>query len=133
MFAQYWPEQTTETELIADALNATPKVVFSTTLEKAPWGSFEEARVVASSASDEVRELKGEEGKDLVVWGSLSVAQALFGDDLVDELHLWVCPVLLGGGKRLFPDGIDSQHMRFVETKTYEGGVVSLRVEPARE
>jgi hypothetical protein len=45
MFAEYWPEQTTETQHIADALNATPKVVFSSTLERAPWGSWEPARV----------------------------------------------------------------------------------------
>jgi dihydrofolate reductase len=132
MFSQYWPEQTPDTELIADALNTTPKVVFSSTLEQAPWGSFEDARVVDGSASDEVRRLKGEPGKDMVVWGSLSVAQSLLRDGLVDEVQLWICPILLGSGRPLFPDGIDPRRMSFVETKNYEGGVVSLRVEPVR-
>jgi dihydrofolate reductase len=131
MFSRYWPEQTTETELIADALNLTPKVVFSTTLERAPWGSYDEARVVAGSASEEVRRLKGEPGKDVVVWGSLSLAQSLLGDGLVDEVQLWICPVLLGAGRRLFPDGLD-QCGSFAETKTHEGGVVSLTFAPAR-
>ena len=133
MFSQYWPEQTTDTELISDALNATPKVVFSKTLTSAPWGRWQEARVSSESASDEVRRLKGEQGKDLVVWGSLSVAQALLSDGLVDEVHLWLCPIVLGGGKRLFPEGMDAARMRWLGSKTYDGGVVSIRAEPVRD
>jgi dihydrofolate reductase len=132
MFSEYWPQQTTETELIADALNTTPKVVFSKSLDRAPWGSWDEARVVATSASVEVRRLQGEQGADLVVWGSLSIAQALLGAGLVDEVQLWICPVLLGSGKRLFPDGVDPRRLRFLGTKNYDGGVVSLRVAPER-
>ncbi|HEY6075729.1 MAG TPA: dihydrofolate reductase family protein [Gaiella sp.] len=52
MFAAYWPEQTTETQRVADALNATPKVAFSSALENAPWGSWEPARVVDGSATE---------------------------------------------------------------------------------
>ena len=130
MFAQYWPEQTTDNELIADALNSTPKVVFSSALDSAPWGKWEEARVVAGRASDEVRQLKREEGKDMVVWGSLSLVQSLLKDGLVDELHLWACPVLLGRGQRLFAEGIDTQPLEWLETKPLEGGVVSLRLRP---
>ena len=130
MFAQYWPEQTTDTELIADALNSTPKVVFSSTLDSAPWGKWEEARVVAERASDEVRGLKQEEGEDMVVWGSLSLVQSLLKDRLVDELHLWTCPVLLGRGQRLFAEGIEAQPLEWLEAKTREGGVVSLRLRP---
>lgn len=130
MFAQYWPEQTTDTELIADALNSTPKVVFSSALESAPWGKWEEPRIVRGSASDEVRRLKQEDGVDLVVWGSLSLVQSLMKDGLVDEFHLWTCPVVLGSGKRLFAEGVDTQPMEWLETKTREGGVVSLRFRP---
>ena len=130
MFAGYWPEQTTDTELIADALNATPKVVFSQTLERAPWGTWEDARVVAGSASEEVARLKREPGKDMVVWGSLSLVQSLMQDDLVDEYRLWICPLVLGDGKRLFVEGIDLQRMGWLETTTHEGGVVSLRFRP---
>jgi dihydrofolate reductase len=67
MFAGYWPEQTTETQAIADALNATPKIVFSSTLESAPWGSWEPARLVSGSAAEEVRWLKAEPGNE---WSS---------------------------------------------------------------
>jgi dihydrofolate reductase len=64
----------------------------------------------------------------MVVWGSLSVAQALMRDRLVDEVHLWLCPILLGRGKRLFTDGLAPQRMRILGTKHHEGGAVSLRV-----
>jgi dihydrofolate reductase len=126
MFSEYWPEQTVETQGIADALNATPKVVFSGTLDEAPWGKWGDARLVTGTAADEVRRLKGEPGRDLVLWGSLSLAQSLMEDDLVDEYHLWLCPVLLGQGKRLFEDARDARWLTMLETKTYEG-VVAVR------
>lgn len=98
MFSGFWPEQTVETQGIADALNSTPKVVFSRTLESAPWGKWEEARLVAGDASEEIRRLKDEPGKDMVLWGSISLAKSLMADGLVDEYRLWVCPVVLGRG-----------------------------------
>ena len=123
MFAAYWPEQTTETQAIADALNATPKVVFSSTLESAPWGSWEPARLVSGSAAEEVRRLKAEPGKDMVVWGSLAVSDSLMREGLVDEYLLQVCPVVLGRGKRLFEDGLPPQGLTYLETNTYDGMV----------
>ena len=120
MFAAYWPEQTTETQAIADALNATPKVVFSSTLESAPWGSWEPARLVSGSAAEEVRRLKAEAGKDMVVWGSLALSDSLMREGLVDEYRLQVCPVVLGRGKRLFEDGLATQRLTHLETNTYD-------------
>jgi dihydrofolate reductase len=120
MFAAYWPEQTSETQAIADALNATPKVVFSSTLESAPWGSWEAARVVSGSAAEEVRRLKAEPGKDMVVWGSLALSDSLMREGLVDEYRLQVCPVVLGRGKRLFEDGLATQWLTRLETNTYD-------------
>jgi dihydrofolate reductase len=120
MFAEYWPQQTTETEGIADALNATPKVVFSSTLENAPWGSWEPARVVAGSAVEEVRRLKADSGKDMVVWGSLTLGDSLMREGLVDEYRLQICPVVLGRGKRLFHDDLATQRLTRLETNTYD-------------
>lgn len=130
MFAEYWPSQTPETERIADALNSTPKVVFSRRIEQAPWGNWEAARVVSGSATEEIRRLRGTSGKDMVLWGSLSLAQSLMTEGLVDEYRLWVCAGLLGHGRRLFTD-IDTQGMRWLETKPYEDRVVSVRFEPS--
>jgi dihydrofolate reductase len=126
MFADYWPEQTTETQGIADALNATPKVVFSSTLESAPWGSWEPARVVSGSAAEEVGRLKAEPGKDMVLWGSLALSDALMRAGLVDEYRLQVCPVVLGRGKRLFEDGLSTQWLTQLEAETY-GDMVAVR------
>jgi dihydrofolate reductase len=120
MFVGYWPVQTTETQAIADALNATPKVVFSSTLESAPWGGWDPARLVSGSAPEEVRRLKAEPGKDMVVWGSLAVSHSLMREGLVDEYRLQVCPVVLGRGKRLFEDGLATQWLTHLETKTYD-------------
>jgi dihydrofolate reductase len=126
MFAAYWPEQTRETQAIADALNETPKLVFSRTLERAPWGDWEEARVV-SDAADEVRKLKAEPGKHMVVWGSLTLAQSLAREGLVDEYHLFLCPTALAEGRPLFAEA--QPVLRRLDAKTYEGGLVSLRYE----
>jgi dihydrofolate reductase len=126
MFAEYWPEQTVETQGIADALNSTPRVVFSRTIERAPWGDWEEARVVAGPASEEVRRLKEQEGGDMVVWGSLTLTESLERDGLVDEYRLFVCPVVLGQGKRLFGESSPTRSMNRLETKTYDD-VVSVR------
>jgi dihydrofolate reductase len=123
MFAGYWPEQTTETQAIADALNATPKVVFSSTLESAPWGSWEPARLVSGSAVEEVLRLKAEPGKDMVVWGSLTLGDSLVREGLVDEYRLQVLPVVLGRGKRLFEEGIPTHWLTLVESKAYDGMV----------
>jgi dihydrofolate reductase len=110
-------------------LNSTPKVVFSRTLESAPWGKWGEARLVAGDASEEIRRLKDEPGKDMVLWGSISLAKSLMTDGLVDEYRLWVCPVVLGQGKRLFEDGVDVQWMNRLETQTYDR-LVTARYEP---
>jgi dihydrofolate reductase len=131
MFAAYWPEQTVETQGIADALNSTAKVVFSRTLESAPWGEWAPARIVSDNASEEIRRLKDEGGGDMVVWGSPALADSLMRDGLVDEFHLWTCPVLLGHGRRLFPDLLDETWLSLVDTKTY-GAVASTRYEVTR-
>jgi dihydrofolate reductase len=127
MFAEYWPEQTVETQAIADALNATPKVVFSSTLEAAPWGDWPEARLVRGSAEDEVRRLKAEDGKDMVVWGGLTLAQSLMRAGLVDEYSLFVSPVVLGEGKRLFPNDPPQPKLALIDSKQYEGGLIANR------
>ena len=105
-------------------------MIFSRTLERAPWGRSDDARVVTGSASEEVARLKREPGRDMVVWGSLSLVRSLMKDDLVDEYRLWVCPLVLGDGKRLFAEGTDLRRMDWLETTPYEGGVVSLRFRP---
>ncbi len=132
LFVDFWPAATTDTEIIADRLNALPKLVFSNTLREAPWGAWPPARIVRGDAVAAVRRLKAEGGEHMVLWGSLSLAQALIAADLIDEYHLQLCPTILGGGRRLFPDLPGAAGLERVGVRTYETGVVFLHYEPRR-
>ena len=85
MFAGFWPRVTEGAEKpFADRLNATPKVVFSRTLERAPWGTWDEALIVNGDAAEELAALKERPGKSILLWGSISLAQALMRANLID-------------------------------------------------
>jgi len=131
MFAGFWPNVTEgEEKPFADKVNATPKVVFSKTLERASWGSWDEARIVKGSAVDEVTRRKGEPGRDMLIWGSISLAQSLMAAKLIDEYRLVLCPVVLGSGKPLFGDELASIPMNLVNVQRLDRGVVSLTYVP---
>ncbi|OZM71308.1 reductase [Amycolatopsis antarctica] len=101
-FVRFWP---TAAEPMAELVNTTPKVVCSTTLDTAPWGRFAPAEVVADAVGH-VRALRAGPGKDILLWGSLALMRSLLRARLVDELDLFVAPVLLGGGTPLVaPEG----------------------------
>ena len=85
--------------------------------------------MVAGNAAEEVRRLKAGPGKDVVVWGSLTLADSLLREGLVDEYRLKVCPVVLGRGKRLFEDGLATQWLTRLETTTYDD-LVAVRYAP---
>ena len=126
MFAGYWPNVTSGADKpFADKLNAIPRVVFSRTLDRAPWGSHPDARVVKASAAKEVASLRQGSGKDMVIWGSISLAQSLMREGLIDEYQLIVCPVVLGSGRALFPDK-GSVNMKLLTTKSFDRGSVLL-------
>jgi dihydrofolate reductase len=132
MFARYWPGVTSGDEKpFADRLNATQKVVFSKTLERAPWGRWEDARVVSSDATREVERLKQQPGKDMVIWGSISLAQSLMKDGLVDEYQLVICPTVIGEGRRLFEDHQALGDLHLVSTRSFDRGTVLLSYAPA--
>jgi dihydrofolate reductase len=132
LFVDFWPKATTDTEIIADRLNAIPKLVFSNTLQDAPWGEFAPARVVRGDAVAEIRRLKAQGGKDMVLWGSLTLAQDLIAADAIDEYHLQLCPTVAGGGRRLFPDADAYARMKRVGVRSYDSGVVALHYVPRR-
>lgn len=131
MFADYWPNPTEEEDArFAQKINSIPKVVFSKTLDRAPWGTFDEARVVKKPASEEVRKLKQQAGKDMVIWGSISVAQSLIGEGLIDEYRLVVCPLVLGSGRPLFDGKLPKVDMKLRSAQPMDLGAVSLRYTP---
>jgi dihydrofolate reductase len=132
LFAGYWPNITSgEEKAFADKLNATPKIVFAKSLERAPWGTWQEATIVRSRAADEVAKLKRQAGKDLVILGSISLAQSLMKDGLIDDYRLVVCPMVLGDGRPLF-GGTDARDLRFLEAKHFDRGAVMLKYSARR-
>ena len=132
MFAAHWPKVTSgDDKRFADMLNATPKVVFSTTLERAPWGSWDPARI-AKNPSAEVAQLRQGSGGDMVIWGSISLAQSLIAEQLIDQFQLVVCPVVLGSGTALFRDHTSSLDMRLLNTRSFDRGTVLLTYGVAR-
>jgi dihydrofolate reductase len=130
MFAGYWPTATGHDKPFADKLNAIPKIVFSNSLRRAPWGSWEEATISREDPVDELPRLREREGKDLVVWGSLTLVHSLAQAKLVDEYQLWLLPVVLGGGRPLFAERVGSITMELLEVKTSDRGATLLRYRP---
>ncbi|MET7701839.1 dihydrofolate reductase family protein [Streptomyces sp. NPDC005485] len=103
-----------------------PKVVYSRTLERADWNTT----VVREVVPEEVRALTAQPGGDLGLGGA-DLAATFLRHDLVDEFRVYVHPVILGRGKRLFPDADALTMLRLAETRTFGNGVVLLRYERA--
>jgi len=121
-FAAAWPTITDE-HGFADRMNALPKLVASTTLtEPLEWN----ASLLVGDVADAVRAAKASFDRDILVFGSAGLVGALSEQGLVDEYRLMVFPVVLGSGKRLFPDGIDVTDLKLVDTKTTRTGVAIL-------
>ena len=135
MFASYWPTSDSDQELLAARINELPKIVFSTTLEEAPWGEFEPAMVVADDAAEAVRRLKADLPGDLIVWGSLTLTDALFAAGLVDSLRIIVLPKVLGRGRSPFPAGASALDLSVERANSYDAGLVMIdyRVRAAGE
>lgn len=126
LFVGFWPKVTTKEEVIADKLNETKKIVFSNTLTSAPWGKYQDAEIINSDAVAAITELKTLPGKDMVLWGSISLAQALMKENLIDEYHIQLCPVLTGGGRRLYTENLLTANLILVEVRSYNTGTVFL-------
>ena len=122
-FADAWPSREGE---FADKFNNMPKYVVSSTLKDPEWNN---STVLEGDVAEAVSKLKREHDGDIVVHGSPSLVQSLLESDLVDELRLMVFPVLLGAGKRLFPEGEAKRPLRLTETQTVGDGVSILRYE----
>ncbi|MQA09957.1 MAG: dihydrofolate reductase [Pseudonocardiaceae bacterium] len=132
LMSGYWPhaESMSDDEhdlKFAPVWRATPKIVFSRTLGEAGWG----ARVINGNVADEVTALKQQPGKDLLLTGGSGLAATLTDLGLIDEYHITIHPVVLGGGKPLFPAPADCLNLRLTESRTFDGKSVLLRYEPA--
>jgi dihydrofolate reductase len=123
IFAASWPKVTDEHDQIARALNTLPKHVASKSLPQADWQG---TTVLDGDVPAAVADLKRQPGRPLVVVGSGQLAGTLRETDLVDEYRLWLHPVVLGGGKRLFRDGGPPASFRLADSTTTSGGLVLL-------
>ena len=121
-FAGFWPQQGSEVDG-ADHMNTTPKFVVSTTLASAAW---QNTTVIRGNLGEALTRLKQQPGKEIAVVGSGTLVRSLLRDNLLDELRLLVHPIVVGHGKRLFPDGTDQQPLKLVESKTFGTGVLYL-------
>lgn len=126
MFAEFWPTPASEGEVIAPALNALRRFVFSRTLKNAPWGDFPESTVESGDAVEAIRRIKGEIDGTIVLWGSLTLSQAFFAAGEVDGVRLVVMPVAIGAGRGVFPAGQDPVLLSLLGAKTYDSGLVEL-------
>jgi len=124
-FAAAWPERDDEAGF-AKKMNEMPKYVVSTTLDRPEW---QNTTVLSGDPVAAIAALRDEVDGVILVAGSVTLAQALIANDLVDELRLMVFPVLLGEGKRLFADGDAKKPLKLVESKTM-GDVSLQRYEP---
>jgi dihydrofolate reductase len=105
---------------VAVKLNTLPKYVASTTLKDPSWAN---TTVLSDDVAAAIRELKARPGEELQVHGSGTLVRWLLDNDLVDELNLFVFPVIVGDGTRLFPDKGADTAVRLVESRTTPSGV----------
>ncbi|MFI6870923.1 dihydrofolate reductase family protein [Nocardia sp. NPDC050406] len=120
----YWPHATEDTTGVADYLNKVEKLVVSSSLVDPQWDN---TTVLSGPLVEEIRARKAAPGKDIVCTGSIRLVHALLAAGLVDEFRLFMHPVVLGGGARLFPDGTPLSRLRWEEATSFRSGVVLLR------
>ncbi|HET6276368.1 MAG TPA: dihydrofolate reductase family protein [Candidatus Cybelea sp.] len=126
IFANYWPNEGDHP--IAKAFNKATKYVATRSLGQLDW---QNSQRIEGDVVDGVRRLKASDGPELHVWGSGNLLQTLIGADLIDEHRLWVFPVVLGEGKRLFENGVPPRGLSLVATQSTPRGVLVNTYRPA--
>jgi dihydrofolate reductase len=127
MFEPAWSTRTAADDPGAPFMNETLKYVVSSTLEKPTWRN---SAIVGPYHPDVIRRLKDEVDGGIYISGSVTLVQALIGDGLVDELHLFVYPLTTGGRLRLFTEGALGTRWSLTASETYANGVVRLGYRP---
>jgi dihydrofolate reductase len=122
----YWPA---EKGIFADVMNDMPKLVFSRTLEKTTWNS----RLVKDNIAGEIKQLKRQPGKDMVLFAGADIATAFILDDLIDEYRLIVNPVVLGAGTPYFKGVREPFKLHLTGAQKFNCGNVLLRYIPIRK
>ena len=126
IFAGYWPNH--DDNPIGRAFNKATKYVVTRSLDQLDWKI---SKRIDGDVVDELRRLKASDGPALHVWGSSELLQTLIAAGLVDEYRLWVFPLLLGKGKRLFENGVPPSALTLVGTRNTPSGVLVNTYHPA--
>jgi dihydrofolate reductase len=111
---------------VASALNNATKYVVTKTLGRLDWANSHKL-----GGMDEIRRLKASDGPELHVWGSSQLLQTLIAGQMVDEFHVWIYPVVLGKGKRLFEEGVPPFGLTLVESRSTSKGILINTYRPA--
>jgi dihydrofolate reductase len=129
LMAGYWPTPLAAEQMpvVAERMNNLPKVVFSRTLEKAPWSN---TKLVKGDLISEIRKMKNEPGEDMVILGSGSIVSQLAGQGLIDEYQIVVIPVALGKGRTMFEGARGNVSLKLIKSRTFINGNVLLCYEP---
>jgi dihydrofolate reductase len=128
LFVGYWGVMDPSENAIAEALNTKPKYVASSTLTDPEW---DDTTVLSGDVAAAIRELKAKPGGELQVHGSGALTRWLLGNDLVDEIHLLICPVVVGQGTRLFPDAGPDLALDLVDSRSFPKGITLQVYRPA--
>jgi dihydrofolate reductase len=127
IFASYWPNAKTDLE-VANPFNKTKKFVVS---HKSFEPSWHNSACITGDVAGQLKELKQADGPDLWVWGSGNLIQTLLREHLIDRMHLWIYPITVGSGKRLFAEGTQPEGFKLTQSKTSTTGVIIATYEPA--
>ena len=122
IWAAFWPTGP-DVGGLRDRITELPKYVLSKTLEPPDWAN---TIVLRGSLVEEVERLRALPGGDLLVYGSADLVNGLLANDLIDEYRLLLFPLVLGSGKHLFRDDIETRHLRLLSSRTFPSGVVLL-------
>ena len=124
-FRSFWPNQTDDSTGITDYLNGVAKYVVSSSISDPQW---QNSTVLSGDPVEQVRQLKAQPGKDIVLTGSITLGHTLIAAGLVDEYRLFVYPTVQGRGRRLFPDGHPGLDLRLIEPpKSFNRGITLLK------
>ena len=131
LMASYWPtaDALKNDPVVAERINNLPKVVFSRTLDKAPWRN---TKLVKSNLAEEIRKLKQEPGEHMAIMGSGSIVSQLAQSGLIDEYQLVVNPIVIGKGRTMFEGVPERLIVKLTKTRAFENGNVLLCYEPIK-
>jgi dihydrofolate reductase len=127
IFASFWPTAKTDLE-VAVPFNSTKKYVVSHESFEPSWNN---SVCISGDVVSQLQKLKEEDGPDLWVYGSGDLIQTLLKNHLIDRMHLWIHPLTIGSGKKLFAEGTQPENFKLVDSKIGETGLIFATYEPA--